>query len=181
MKRTLATLVATGLALGIGLVAPQVTSASPQLVLGTCPSGTSTITYDPPVTDETTETTQTGEEESGPCTFASPLGVRTFTTEFSGELVTSCTELLTGQDSGTQTFRWDNGLVSYWEFTSVTSQTASGNTVASYSGRLSNNSTFLPGIVVTQVVTYENLTVESCEEAPLAEQSGTSTYVFSLL
>jgi hypothetical protein len=181
MKRTFATLVATGITVGIGLFAPQVSSATPELVLGTCPTGTSTITYEPGVTDEPTTVMQTGKEESGTCTFVSPLGVRSFTAEFTGELITSCTELLTGSDSGTQTFHWNDGLQSYWEFTSVTSQTAEGNVVAVYSGKLTRDSSFLPGAAVTQVVTYSNLTVESCQAEPMTEQSGTSTYVFSLL
>ena len=169
-------LCAAAVAAAVFLVAPKPTMAD--VVLGTCPLGISTITYTPGVTDTPQEVFQEGSEQSGLCTFVLPFGLRSFTTEFSGTLTTSCTELLTGSDSGEQTFLWSNGLTSEWSFSSVTSQTASGNTVATYTGPLSADSEFLPGVTVIQVVTYTNLTVESCEENPLTEQSGTSTYTF---
>lgn len=176
------TLSAVGLTVAV-VIGMSLTAAPPALaapVLGACPSGTSTITYTPGITDEPAEVVQEGTEQSGPCLFVIPLGLTaSFTTEFSGTLTTSCTELLTGEDSGTQTFFWSNGLESYWEFESITSQTANGNTVGTYTGRLSPASEFLPGARVIQVVTYTNLTVESCAATPLTEQNGTSTYTFT--
>jgi hypothetical protein len=177
MKRTMAILVAASLAVASVLVAPQPAMA---LTLGTCPAGTSTITYTPGLTDTPQEVFQEGEENSGPCVFLIPFGNKSFKTSFSGELVTSCTDLL-GQDEGSQTFYWSDGKKSYWNFSSITSTAANGNTVATYTGRLTTASQFLPGAQVIQVITYTNLTLDNCDEEPLTEQTGTSTYTFTNL
>jgi hypothetical protein len=177
MKRVAAVLLAAGAAAAVLLVAPR--PAMADTVLGTCPLGSSTVTYSPGVTDTEQETFQTGSEQSGLCTFVFPLGLRSFTDSFSGPLTTSCTELLTGSDSGQETLHWSNGQTSEWNFSSITSQDANGNTVATYTGPLSAQSQFLPGALVTQVVTYTHLTVQSCQQSPLTQQSGTSTYTFT--
>jgi hypothetical protein len=176
MRRLAAVLLAAGAAAAVFLVAPR--PAAADTVLGTCPLGISTVTYSPGVTDTEQETFQDGNEQSGLCTFLFPLGLRSFTDEFSGPLTTSCTELLTGSDEGQETLHWSNGQTSEWNFSSITSQDANGNTVATYTGPLSADSQFLPGATVIQVVTYTNLTVQTCEQNPLTEQSGSSTYTF---
>jgi hypothetical protein len=177
MRKTFVTLLLAACTIaGICLTAPQASAQT----LGTCPLGTTQVTYTPGITAEPSEVFQEGSESSGLCVFVLPVGLASFTTAFSGELVTSCTELLTGEDSGSQTFFWNNGQESYWEFTSITSQNASGNTVATYRGTLSPESERFPGAFVVQVVTYLNLTLDDCLNSALTEQSGTSTYTFTI-
>jgi hypothetical protein len=167
-------LVVASAAVAAALVAPQPAMA---VTLGTCPLGTSTVTYTPGITDTPQEVFQEGFEQSGVCVFT-PLTLRSFTTSFSGFLTTSCTDLL-GEDEGEQTFFWSDGKESYWEFNSITSTDANGNVVATYTGTLSLDSEYYPGAHVQQVVTYTNLDLDSCDQDPITEQSGTSTYVFA--
>jgi hypothetical protein len=174
VRRIVTILAAASAAFATILVAPQPAMA---LTLGTCPLGTTTITYTPGITNTPTEVFQQGNESSGICLFL-PLSQRSFTTSFSGFLVTSCTDLL-GEDEGDQTFFWSDGKESFWEFNSITSTDVNGNTVATYTGTLTQASEFLPGAQVVQVVTYTNLDLENCDSEPVTEQTGTSTYTFA--
>lgn len=174
MRRIVTVFVAACAATAAIFVAPQPAMA---LTVGTCPLGTSTVTYTPGITDTPAEVFQEGQEESGLCVFVLPLGLRSFSTNFSGFLITNCTDLL-GEDEGEQTFFWSDGKESYWNFESITSTDANGNVVATYTGTLAANSEIFAGVQVVQVVTYTNLTLENCDANPITEQSGTSTYTF---
>ncbi|MEU0150455.1 hypothetical protein [Micromonospora fulviviridis] len=142
--------IAGGAALLLGpLVVAQPASAS-TLISVSC-TGTNVINYSPGLTNTPQTVTITGQDTGVACVdLARPLTPLSFIAPFSGTFTTSCTALLAG-GTGAQTFQWNTGETSNWNWTLRFSNTANGQLVAIADGPVTSG--LYAGAQVRQVIT----------------------------
>lgn len=182
MRKIIAILAALGIAAGAGLFVTGTASADP--VIGSCPAGKSTINYTPGLTNEAADVHEAGDEQSGLCTFLSPAGLsKSFTTSFAGTRdQAACTNVLGKNATGTQTFVWDDGTTSEWDYTTISVQNVNGSTITTLRGQITADSATFAGVSVNQVVAFPNTQLSACTQpGGLTQQSGPSTYTFAKL
>lgn len=168
MRKTVVSLASTVALLLGALAVPQPASAS-TLIWVTC-TGTNVINYSPGLTNTPQTVTISGQDEALGCVdLARPFTPLRFVAPFSGTFSTSCTALLAG-GTGTQTFQWNTGETSNWDWTLRFSNTVNGQLFAIADGPITSG--LYAGANVRQVITEITEDLLACSTPEGMTQNG---------
>ncbi|MGO1057266.1 hypothetical protein [Crossiella sp. CA198] len=167
-------LVVAGILAACSLVPGAGVAGASGLTLVLCPLGTETSTYTPGLNNTVREITYSGSDTATCLSLGNPL-INSFVAPFSGQFEGSC-ELSFDQDSGTQTFDWNVGASSVWNYTSVVSTNPQGQVVVVLEGPIVAGQ--FTGATARQVVVLPELDLTACAtETGITGRNG----VFSLV
>ncbi|RKF24784.1 hypothetical protein D7I43_24610 [Micromonospora globbae] len=171
--------IASAAALLLGFLAVAQPASASTLISVTC-TGTNVINYSPGLTNTPQTVTISGQDTAVACVdLARPLTQLSFVAPFSGTFTTSCTALLAG-GTGTQTFHWNTGETSNWNWTLRFSNTVNGQLLAIADGPITSG--LYAGAQVRQVITETTGDQTACfTPEGMTQNGGPSNWVITNL